>query len=168
MVMTIPSTSTSSFAIVENSTITCRRSKCFVTRISVISLYLFQEMIQQVTPVHASNNAREVEELQQLQVNLALATTQCAQLEEANRAWQQFHQNQLELFRDKLHEHIVVDTNDSLEQIAQQILAQLNQSRRERPSTLHTDNQSGEQLTAIKCSRNIPVPLRDCYFQICV
>jgi len=52
-------------------------------------------------------------------------TTQSTQLDEDNRAWQQFHQNQLEIFREKLQNWISLDTNSTLEQIAQQILNQL-------------------------------------------
>jgi hypothetical protein len=51
-------------------------------------------------------------------------TTRCAQLDEANRAWQQFHQNQLEIFREKLKDLISIDPNSSLEQIAEKLLHQ--------------------------------------------
>ena len=40
------------------------------------------------------------QELQQLRENLALLTTQCAQLDEANRAWQLYQQSQIDTFRD--------------------------------------------------------------------
>jgi len=76
-----------------------------------------------------------------LRINLSNLTVQCAQLDEANRAWQQFHQNQLEIFRNKLQDWILLDENSTLEQIAQQIVTQLDQ--------LANNNQLGNQICFI-------------------
>ncbi len=85
------------------------------------SFCFFQPSIHTITPVQSSNT----HEIHQLQTNLTLLTTQCSQLDEANRTWQQFHQNQLELFREKFQNWISLDTtNSTLEQIVQKILNQ--------------------------------------------
>lgn len=81
-----------------------------------------------MTPVQSASSANITEEeLQQLQNNLSGLTTQCLQLDEANRAWQQYHQTQLENFRKQLQDWISCDENDTLEQIGQRIILQLDQ-----------------------------------------
>ncbi len=77
-----------------------------------------------------------------MRTNLSNLTVQCAQLDEANRAWQQFHQNQLEIFRNKLQDWIPLDENFTLEQIAQQIVIHLNE--------LANNNQSGRKFSNIE------------------
>jgi chromosome segregation ATPase len=79
------------------------------------------------------------EEIQQLRTNLSNLTAQCAQLDEANRAWQQFHQNQLEIFRNKLQDWILLDENSTLEQLAQQIVIQLDQLANNKQNTNQSD-----------------------------
>ena len=92
------------------------------------SLCLFQVQIHQVTPVQSAPPATITEEeLQQLRNNLSTLTAQCAQLDEANRAWEQYHQTQLENFRRQLQDWISFDENDNLEQIGQRIILQLDQ-----------------------------------------
>ncbi|UJR13672.1 hypothetical protein I4U23_000684, partial [Adineta vaga] len=86
-----------------------------------------EHSIHHITPVHSANNERDTEEIQQLQTDLARLTAQCGQLDEANRAWQQFHQNQIDFFRDKFHDWIQVDPNSTVDQIGQQILGYLNE-----------------------------------------
>ena len=54
----------------------------------------------------------------QLQQNLAVLTTQCAQLQTANQAWQEFHQSQLENFRNKLKHNLPIENNFSFDEIA--------------------------------------------------
>lgn len=76
------------------------------------------------------------DEIQQLQTNISLLTTQCSQLDEANRACQQFHQNQLELLCQKLQDHITLNTDFTLEQIANEMLNQLS-SYQQNESVLH-------------------------------
>ena len=78
-------------------------------------------------------------------MDLSTSSTRCSQLQEANRAWQQFHQNQVELFRSKLQDSISLDDNFNLEQIAQQILIHLNRLENQKDN----DNQLG-----MKFSRN--------------
>jgi hypothetical protein len=49
-------------------------------------------------------------------------TSQCAQLDEANRAWQEFHQAQINTLCTKLNDWITIDASSSLEQIADQMI----------------------------------------------
>jgi hypothetical protein len=78
-------------------------------------------------PIHTSGASVEqnVEELQQLRENVVALTAQCAQLDAANRAWQQFQQTQLDNFQTKLHDYIPIGENTPLDQIAQQIVDQI-------------------------------------------
>ncbi len=69
------------------------------------------------------------QELQQLRENLTALTNQCAQLDQVNRAWQQFQQIQLESFRNTIHDYLPVDENLSLEQTAQRIVNQVTKER---------------------------------------
>jgi hypothetical protein len=78
-----------------------------------------------ITSVQSLNPEQETNEISQLQTRLAFLSTQ---LEEGNHAWQQFHQNQLELFREKLQDWISLKPNSTLEQIAQQIANHIDQS----------------------------------------
>ena len=72
---------------------------------------------------------QEGEELRQLQESVTILTAQCAQLDEANRAWQQYHQTQLDSFRNKLVDQLPIDENTSLDEIGQQIIDQMNKER---------------------------------------
>ena len=81
---------------------------------------LLHSQLHVVNPVQSSNN----DEIDQLQAHLSLLTTRCTQLDQANHAWQEFHQNQLVPFREKLQESLPIDSDASLEQIAQDILDQ--------------------------------------------
>lgn len=98
----------------------------FVFFLLLFSRY-FQAQIHRVSPVRSISSSRpdfEREELEQLRINLSTLTAQNAQLEEANHAWQQYHQNQLEQFRHLLENWISFDENFTLEQIAPQIINQ--------------------------------------------
>ncbi|CAF5016121.1 unnamed protein product, partial [Rotaria sp. Silwood1] len=73
------------------------------------------------------NNIQSIEnqrndELQQLQEHIVILTTQCAQFDEANRAWQQFQQAQLDNFRNKFKHILFIDNNLSLDQIGQLLI----------------------------------------------
>jgi len=63
-------------------------------------------------------------------------TTQCAQLDEANRSWQQFHQTQLDNFRDKLRNSFPLDNSASFDDISQQMVVHLDQVQNERQSLI--------------------------------
>lgn len=71
------------------------------------------------------------DELHHLREDLAALTTQCGQLDEANRAWQQYHQTQLDSFRDRLQNSLPIENNLSLDDIAQNIVAHLDQQQNE-------------------------------------
>ncbi|CAF3053764.1 unnamed protein product, partial [Rotaria sp. Silwood2] len=69
------------------------------------------------------NNIKSIEnqrddELRQLQEHIVILTTQYAQLDEANRAWQQFQQTQLDNFRNKFQHILFIDNHLSLDQIS--------------------------------------------------
>ncbi|CAF5118178.1 unnamed protein product, partial [Rotaria sp. Silwood1] len=91
--------------------------------------------IHRITPIQSTYSPNIEEELRQLRTDLTASSAHCLQLEEANRAWQQFHQNQLELFRHKLQDSIPLDDNFTLEQIAQQIFIHLQQLQNNKDNT---------------------------------
>ncbi|CAF3408658.1 unnamed protein product, partial [Rotaria sp. Silwood2] len=87
-----------------------------------------------------NNNIKIVEnqrddELQQLKEHIAILTTQCAQFDEANRAWQQFQQAQLDNFRNKFKHILLIDNNLSIDQIAQLLVDYLNHLVNQRQSS---------------------------------
>lgn len=89
-------------------------------------------------------------------------TAQCAQLDQANRAWQQYHQTQLENFRKQLQDWILFDENDTLEQIGQRIILQLDQLG----SSKESDDQTGEIISK-DSSKEYSRPCRyQCYNRI--
>lgn len=51
--------------------------------------------------------------------------SQCEQLDTANRAWQQFYDNQLNLIRDPLKDYVEFDPKSDFTQMIQTIAAQL-------------------------------------------
>ena len=82
--------------------------------------------IQTFNPLQSSNTTKDNrEEIQELQTKLNALTEQYAQLDEANRSWQEFHQQQLGLFRQTMKDWISFDETSTLEKMAQQIVAQL-------------------------------------------
>jgi len=70
------------------------------------------------------NNEQQTEEIRRLQEDLASTNMQLNQLDEANRAWQEYQQNQLVLLRDRLK--LTDMENLSFEDIVQQIENRLN------------------------------------------
>jgi len=88
-----------------------------------------------------NENIQRSDNEDELRQNLAILTTQCAQLDEANRAWQQFQQAQLDNFRNKLQNNLSIDQNLSFDEIAQLIINYLHQLVNERDNliqNLHT------------------------------
>jgi len=71
----------------------------------------------------------EEQDKQILRENLAILTSQYAQLNEANRAWQEFHQTQLANFRTKVQNCIEIEDDFSFDQIAQEIVDQITKER---------------------------------------
>ncbi len=105
-------------------------------------------------PIHTSGVDAEqnVEEVQQLRENVAALTAQCAQLDEANRAWQLYQQTQVDNFRSKLHDCLSIDNNASLDEIAQQIVDQVTREREDSREKTDNDLQSDENLESIRQS----------------
>lgn len=97
--------------------------------------------IHQLAPVQSAAAAELEEEVQKLKEDLATTTARCTQLDEANRAWSQYHQNQLDAFRDSLQERITLDSELDLGQMAVKIIGHLDE--------LKTDSQSGTTRTTM-------------------
>ncbi len=110
-------------------------------------------------PIHSTANhvEPEAEELRQLREKVAFLTSQCAQLEEANRAWQQYQQTVADNFRSKLVDYLPIDENMSLDQIPQQIVDQITKEREdfnEQFQAMEKDNQdlrSGIYISIHQC-----------------
>ncbi|CAF1419944.1 unnamed protein product, partial [Adineta steineri] len=82
-----------------------------------------------------------------LRQDMKILANQCAQLDEANRAWQQFQQNQLESFRNKLQYSLPIDNNsNSFDEIAQLIVDHIKQLVNERDTLIHNNIQTTEKL----------------------
>ena len=100
--------------------------------------------IHTVTPLQSASSlnvpSEREEEVQRLRDDLVRLTEQHAQLEEANRAWHQYHQTQLEIFRHQLKDWIPFDEHTSLEQMAQNIVNQFDQLA----TSYETDKQLGK------------------------
>jgi predicted PurR-regulated permease PerM len=72
-------------------------------------------------------------------------TKRCAQLDEANRAWQQYHQTQLDNFRDRLQNSLPIENKLSLDDIAQHIVAHLDHVQNEHENLMQ-QLQNAEKL----------------------
>ncbi len=121
--------------------------KKYVDEFSIhfLNVWLFQVQIHELTPLQSASGQNINEEVQQLRTQLSDLKTECTQLAEANRAWQEYHENQLNLFRKNLEDWIFLDENTTLEQIGQQIINQFDQLGR---------NKQSEQQSGMKISRN--------------
>ncbi|CAF5229739.1 unnamed protein product, partial [Rotaria magnacalcarata] len=71
----------------------------------------------------------DVNECQQLREIVASLTVQCAQLGEANQAWQMYQHTQFQEFRNKLQDYLSVDDNASFDTVAQQIIDKISRER---------------------------------------
>ncbi len=82
-------------------------------------------------PIHRSsgNIEQDAEEVRQLRENVAILTAQCAQLNEANRAWKEYQQTQLDNFRTKFLDCLPIDENLALDEAAQEIVNQITKER---------------------------------------
>ena len=75
----------------------------------------------------APTDQQEAEEVRQLRENLVSLTSQ---LDETNRAWQQYQQTQLDILRNQLQNCLSIDYNNtSFDEIAQQIVDQVTKER---------------------------------------
>lgn len=75
-------------------------------------------------------------------------------MDEANRAWQQYHQTQLDTFKNKLQNSIPIENSLSLDDIAQQILTHLDQKQNDYEN-LTQQLQTSEKLNHDLRLRNI-------------
>ncbi len=84
-------------------------------------------------------------------------TAQCAQLDEANRAWQLYHQTELDKFRDKLQNNLPIENNLSLDDIAEHISAHLDQLQNQRASLVQQLQTSEKLIKDIRSGKSITV-----------
>jgi len=82
----------------------------------------------------------------ELQQTLELLTNQCSQLEQANQAWQDYQQNQLEYFRNQFQTIVPIDdAQHSFEEILQSISNYI----RQLTSTKHNDQLAHSDVSAL-------------------
>ena len=62
-------------------------------------------------------------------MNYAFLSSQYGQLNEANRAWQEFHRSQVENFRSTIQDCIEFDDDVSFDNLAQQIVDAITKER---------------------------------------
>lgn len=89
-----------------------------------------------------------MEELQRLREELGFKDIQLKQLDEANQAWQQYQENQLNLLRDRLE--ITDSENSSFEDIVQQLEGRLSDLHEQ----LRTQQRINEQQKVVYQSRD--------------
>ena len=94
-----------------------------------------------MNPLQSSKTKDDRDEIQ---TQLTLLTDRCAQLDEINHAWQQFHQHQLELFRQALKDSLPLEENSTLEEMAQQIVDHLAERTPPRETLSSTDHPSAD------------------------
>ncbi|CAF4655745.1 unnamed protein product, partial [Rotaria socialis] len=85
---------------------------------------IHEPQIHSVMPIQSASplTMAHDQELAQLRETVTILTDQCAQLDEANRAWQQYHQTQVQDFQSKLKDYLPLDQNTSLDSYAEQII----------------------------------------------
>ncbi len=74
----------------------------------------------------SSSGHADQEEIRRLRENLISLT---AQLDETNRAWEQYQQTQHDILRNQLEHCLSIDYNTSFDEIAQQIVDQVTKER---------------------------------------
>ncbi len=88
---------------------------------------------------------------------------QCAQLDEANRAWQSYHQTEVDNFRDKLQNSLPIENNLPLDDIAKHISAHIDQLQNQQESLtqqlqtsekFNNDLRSGKSFIVLSCVEN--------------
>jgi cell division protein FtsB len=72
---------------------------------------------------------QQQQEIEQLRDTIVALTAQCAQLDEANRAWLVYQQTQIDTFVDKLRAQVTLDPMTSFDQIADILVDQLTEQR---------------------------------------
>ena len=82
-------------------------------------------------PIHSSGTDvdQNTAEVRQLRETVASLTAQCAQLDEANCAWQLYQQTQTDNLRTKLRDYLVIDDNVSFDAAIDQIVEQIAKDR---------------------------------------
>ncbi len=73
-------------------------------------------------------------------------TAQCAQLDAANRGWQQYQQTQADNFRTKLQDYVPVDDNASFDEIAQQLVDQIVREREDVNARFQAIEKANDEL----------------------
>lgn len=111
-------------------------------------------------PIHtnAPNVDQNLEEIRQLRENVTALTAQCAQLDQANHAWQLYQQKQLEDFRNKLQECLSVEDDASFPDMAQQIVYQLAQERQDFNKKYQALEQANHELQSDQHLQSVRQP----------
>ena len=76
-----------------------------------------------------------------MKVDYTALQNQCTQLDAANRAWQLFYDNQMDLLRNKFQDSFNFDQNENFEQIIEIIVEKLDQERQKKDSAQTGNNQ---------------------------
>ena len=94
-------------------------------------------------PIHTSSadTEQQAEEIQQLRESVETLTAQCAQLDEANRAWRTYQETQADNFKNKLQSYLPLDENVPFDEIPQRIIDQLTKERENRNENLSSGRQ---------------------------
>jgi t-SNARE complex subunit (syntaxin) len=111
----------------------------------------FQVPIQTSSP----DTERQAEEVQQLRETVESLTAQCAQLDAANRTWQQYQQAQVDNLRNTLGDYVPIDGNTSFDAFAQLIVDQIVKEREESDNSFQAIEKTNEELR----SGNFPFTL---------
>ncbi|CAF4588248.1 unnamed protein product, partial [Rotaria magnacalcarata] len=81
-------------------------------------------------PIHSIGATRgEMVECAELRETVAVLTAQCAQLDEGNRASQQYRQTQVQDILSKLQDFVSADENTSLDTAVERIVEQISKER---------------------------------------
>jgi hypothetical protein len=67
----------------------------------------------------------------ELRHNIEMLTTQCTQLDKANRAWQEYQLAQIDQFRNTLRDYLPLEENVSFDEAAQLIVDRMRKEREE-------------------------------------
>ena len=111
----------------------------------------------------APNAPQDSEEVRLLRENITSLTAQCAQLDEANHAWQLYQQTQLDNLRNKLMHHIPIEENMSLDEMVQQLADQITKEREDFHGRLQTVERANDQLRSgsFLCILDVTIRLVD-------
>jgi len=77
----------------------------------------------------STDDDNNVKQENDLNTTLTILSNRCAELDQANQAWQQFHQSQIENFQNILRDYIPLDGIISFDQAAQLIINEIDKQK---------------------------------------